>query len=101
MPSSCCLSSGDLLSHHFVGFVKSQEGENEDGNEGELVVKFIDALPKVSWKYPYGREAFHLHPISNIKSFAYIILFSGILLWSYLHPKEFIRMQDVLKPSSL
>ena len=72
MPSSCCLSSGDLLSHHFVGFVKSQEGENEDGNEGELVVKFIDALPKVSWKYPYGRDAFHLHPISNIKSFAHI-----------------------------
>ncbi|KFQ33487.1 Phosphatidylinositol 3,4,5-trisphosphate 5-phosphatase 1, partial [Mesitornis unicolor] len=29
-------------------FVKSQEGENEDGNEGELVVKFVDALPKLT-----------------------------------------------------
>ncbi|XP_055579192.1 phosphatidylinositol 3,4,5-trisphosphate 5-phosphatase 1 isoform X1 [Falco cherrug] len=29
-------------------FVKSQEGENEDGNEGELVVKFTDALPKLT-----------------------------------------------------
>ncbi|NWS25202.1 SHIP1 phosphatase, partial [Polioptila caerulea] len=29
-------------------FVKSQEGENEDGNEGELVVKFVEALPKLT-----------------------------------------------------
>lgn len=30
-----------------IGFVKSQEGENEEGSEGELVVKFGETLPKV------------------------------------------------------
>lgn len=55
--SSCCLLSGELFSHPYAGFVKSQEGENEDGSEGELVVKFVDALPKVNWN-PHGREAF-------------------------------------------
>lgn len=30
-----------------TGFVKSQEGENEEGSEGELVVKFGETLPKV------------------------------------------------------
>lgn len=55
--------------------MKSQEGENEDGKEGELVVKFVDALPKVNWTvfpHPYGREAFRWHPISNITSFPYV-----------------------------
>ena len=31
-----------------TGFVKSQEGENEEGSEGELVVKFGETLPKVT-----------------------------------------------------
>lgn len=36
-----------FFSNTFAEFVKSQEGENEEGNEGELVVKFAEALPKV------------------------------------------------------
>lgn len=44
--------SGPPISEHVAscpptGFVKSQEGENEEGSEGELVVKFGETLPKV------------------------------------------------------
>lgn len=39
--------ASNFFSNTFTGFVKSQEGENEEGNEGELVVKFVEALPKV------------------------------------------------------
>ena len=34
-------------SYSLTGFVKSQEGENEEGSEGELVVRFGETLPKV------------------------------------------------------
>lgn len=40
-------SAGNFFPNTFAEFVKSQEGENEEGNEGELVVKFAEALPKV------------------------------------------------------
>lgn len=43
--------ASDCLFVPSAGFVKSQEGENEDGNEGELVVKFVDTLPKVNGRY--------------------------------------------------
>uniref|UniRef100_A0A8C5SAU5 phosphatidylinositol-3,4,5-trisphosphate 5-phosphatase n=1 Tax=Laticauda laticaudata TaxID=8630 RepID=A0A8C5SAU5_LATLA len=36
----------EFYSSCLESFVKSQEGENEEGNEGELVVKFVEALPK-------------------------------------------------------
>nr|XP_012308796.1 phosphatidylinositol 3,4,5-trisphosphate 5-phosphatase 1-like [Aotus nancymaae] len=41
-------------------FVKSQEGENEEGSEGELLVKFGETLPKVILEQgiPRGRVAF-------------------------------------------
>lgn len=36
--------------------MKSQEGENEEGSEGELVVRFGETLPKVipEEKVPWG-----------------------------------------------
>lgn len=40
----------DQPSYPLIGFVKSQEGENEEGSEGELVVKFGETLPKVIHK---------------------------------------------------
>lgn len=39
-----------------TGFVKSQEGENEEGSEGELVVKFGETLPKVIQGQDIPRE---------------------------------------------
>lgn len=39
-----------------TGFVKSQEGENEEGSEGELVVKFGETLPKVNQEQDVARE---------------------------------------------
>lgn len=41
------LFSESQPSYPRTGFVKSQEGENEEGSEGELVVKFGETLPKV------------------------------------------------------
>lgn len=41
-----------------TGFVKSQEGENEEGSEGELVVKFGETLPKVIQEQDVPRENF-------------------------------------------
>ncbi|KAK9401010.1 phosphatidylinositol 3-4-5-trisphosphate 5-phosphatase 1 [Crotalus adamanteus] len=38
----------EFYSSCLESFVKSQEGENEEGNEGELVVKFVEALPKLT-----------------------------------------------------
>ena len=41
-----------------TGFVKSQEGENEEGSEGELVVKFGETLPKVTQEQGTPRASF-------------------------------------------
>uniref|UniRef100_A0A670ZTE5 phosphatidylinositol-3,4,5-trisphosphate 5-phosphatase n=1 Tax=Pseudonaja textilis TaxID=8673 RepID=A0A670ZTE5_PSETE len=38
----------EFYSSCLESFVKSQEGENEEGNEGELVVRFVEALPKLT-----------------------------------------------------
>ncbi|XP_071608051.1 phosphatidylinositol 3,4,5-trisphosphate 5-phosphatase 1 isoform X3 [Heliangelus exortis] len=49
-------------------FVKSQEGENEDGSEGELVVKFIDALPKLTPIISDPEYLLDQHILISIKS---------------------------------
>uniref|UniRef100_A0A8C3XN54 phosphatidylinositol-3,4,5-trisphosphate 5-phosphatase n=2 Tax=Chelydra serpentina TaxID=8475 RepID=A0A8C3XN54_CHESE len=49
-------------------FVKSQEGENEDGNEGELVVKFIEALPKLTPIISDPEYLLDQHILISIKS---------------------------------
>ncbi|NWR61589.1 SHIP1 phosphatase, partial [Bucorvus abyssinicus] len=49
-------------------FVKSQEGENEDGKEGELVVKFIDALPKLTPIISDPEYLLDQHILISIKS---------------------------------
>ncbi|XP_068001427.1 phosphatidylinositol 3,4,5-trisphosphate 5-phosphatase 1 isoform X6 [Melanerpes formicivorus] len=49
-------------------FVKSQEGENEDGNEGELVVKFLDALPKLTPIISDPEYLLDQHILISIKS---------------------------------
>lgn len=41
------LWSANPAFYSLTGFVKSQEGENEEGSEGELVVRFGETLPKV------------------------------------------------------
>lgn len=45
---SCTVVLKTCLPFPPTGFVKSQEGENEEGSEGELVVKFGETLPKVT-----------------------------------------------------
>lgn len=50
------LSSENQPSCPPTGFVKSQEGENEEGSEGELVVKFGETLPKVIQEDHIPRE---------------------------------------------
>ncbi|XP_019359298.1 PREDICTED: phosphatidylinositol 3,4,5-trisphosphate 5-phosphatase 1 isoform X2 [Gavialis gangeticus] len=49
-------------------FVKSQEGENEDGNEGELVVKFVDTLPKLTSIISDPEYLLDQHILISIKS---------------------------------
>ncbi|XP_042741301.1 phosphatidylinositol 3,4,5-trisphosphate 5-phosphatase 1 isoform X3 [Lagopus leucura] len=49
-------------------FVKSQEGENEDGSEGELVVKFVDALPKLTPIISDPEYLLDQHILISIKS---------------------------------
>uniref|UniRef100_A0A672UTT7 phosphatidylinositol-3,4,5-trisphosphate 5-phosphatase n=1 Tax=Strigops habroptila TaxID=2489341 RepID=A0A672UTT7_STRHB len=49
-------------------FVKSQEGENEDGSEGELVVKFADALPKLTPIISDPEYLLDQHILISIKS---------------------------------
>ncbi|XP_021251004.1 phosphatidylinositol 3,4,5-trisphosphate 5-phosphatase 1 isoform X3 [Numida meleagris] len=49
-------------------FVKSQEGENEDGSEGELVVKFTDALPKLTPIISDPEYLLDQHILISIKS---------------------------------
>ncbi|NXP20426.1 SHIP1 phosphatase, partial [Scytalopus superciliaris] len=49
-------------------FVKSQEGENEDGNEGELVVKFVSALPKLTPIISDPEYLLDQHILISIKS---------------------------------
>uniref|UniRef100_A0A8C4WKC2 phosphatidylinositol-3,4,5-trisphosphate 5-phosphatase n=1 Tax=Gopherus evgoodei TaxID=1825980 RepID=A0A8C4WKC2_9SAUR len=49
-------------------FVKSHEGENEDGNEGELVVKFIEALPKLTPIISDPEYLLDQHILISIKS---------------------------------
>ncbi|XP_043820457.1 phosphatidylinositol 3,4,5-trisphosphate 5-phosphatase 1 isoform X1 [Dromiciops gliroides] len=49
-------------------FVKSQEGENEEGTEGELVVKFIDDLPKLTPIISDPEYLLDQHILISIKS---------------------------------
>ncbi|XP_032554121.1 phosphatidylinositol 3,4,5-trisphosphate 5-phosphatase 1 isoform X2 [Chiroxiphia lanceolata] len=49
-------------------FVKSQEGENEDGSEGELVVKFVNALPKLTPIISDPEYLLDQHILISIKS---------------------------------
>lgn len=58
------LSSENQLSCPSTGFVKSQEGENEEGSEGELVVRFGETLPKVIQEEHIPKEDFAItiHP---------------------------------------
>ncbi|XP_061492449.1 phosphatidylinositol 3,4,5-trisphosphate 5-phosphatase 1 isoform X1 [Rhineura floridana] len=49
-------------------FVKSQEGENEEGNEGELVVKFVEALPKLTPIISDPEYLLDQHILISIKS---------------------------------
>lgn len=48
LSGSCAVLLKTCLLVPPTGFVKSQEGENEEGSEGELVVKFGETLPKVT-----------------------------------------------------
>ncbi|ELV09599.1 Phosphatidylinositol-3,4,5-trisphosphate 5-phosphatase 1 [Tupaia chinensis] len=49
-------------------FVKSQEGENEDGSEGELVVKFGETLPKLKPIISDPEYLLDQHILISIKS---------------------------------
>uniref|UniRef100_G3VUI8 phosphatidylinositol-3,4,5-trisphosphate 5-phosphatase n=1 Tax=Sarcophilus harrisii TaxID=9305 RepID=G3VUI8_SARHA len=49
-------------------FVKSQEGENEEGAEGELVVKFLDDLPKLTPIISDPEYLLDQHILISIKS---------------------------------
>ncbi|XP_066475539.1 phosphatidylinositol 3,4,5-trisphosphate 5-phosphatase 1 isoform X2 [Tiliqua scincoides] len=49
-------------------FVKSQEGENEEGKEGELVVKFAEALPKLTPIISDPEYLLDQHILISIKS---------------------------------
>uniref|UniRef100_A0A5F8GEZ3 phosphatidylinositol-3,4,5-trisphosphate 5-phosphatase n=1 Tax=Monodelphis domestica TaxID=13616 RepID=A0A5F8GEZ3_MONDO len=49
-------------------FVKSQEGENEEGTEGELVVKFADDLPKLTPIISDPEYLLDQHILISIKS---------------------------------
>ncbi|XP_062988465.1 phosphatidylinositol 3,4,5-trisphosphate 5-phosphatase 1 [Elgaria multicarinata webbii] len=49
-------------------FVKSKEGENEEGNEGELVVKFVEALPKLTPIISDPEYLLDQHILISIKS---------------------------------
>ncbi|XP_051855240.1 phosphatidylinositol 3,4,5-trisphosphate 5-phosphatase 1 isoform X4 [Antechinus flavipes] len=49
-------------------FVKSQEGENEEGTEGELVVKFVDDLPKLTPIISDPEYLLDQHILISIKS---------------------------------
>uniref|UniRef100_A0A8C0J0Q9 phosphatidylinositol-3,4,5-trisphosphate 5-phosphatase n=1 Tax=Chelonoidis abingdonii TaxID=106734 RepID=A0A8C0J0Q9_CHEAB len=58
----------EFYSSCLESFVKSQEGENEDGNEGELVVKFIEALPKLTPIISDPEYLLDQHILISIKS---------------------------------
>uniref|UniRef100_A0A803TBB3 phosphatidylinositol-3,4,5-trisphosphate 5-phosphatase n=2 Tax=Anolis carolinensis TaxID=28377 RepID=A0A803TBB3_ANOCA len=49
-------------------FVKSKEGENEEGNEGELVVTFVEALPKLTPIISDPEYLLDQHILISIKS---------------------------------
>uniref|UniRef100_A0A8D0HC96 phosphatidylinositol-3,4,5-trisphosphate 5-phosphatase n=1 Tax=Sphenodon punctatus TaxID=8508 RepID=A0A8D0HC96_SPHPU len=49
-------------------FVKSQEGENEEGNEGELVVRFPETLPKLTPIISDPEYLLDQHILISIKS---------------------------------
>nr|XP_051690127.1 phosphatidylinositol 3,4,5-trisphosphate 5-phosphatase 1 [Oryctolagus cuniculus] len=49
-------------------FVKSQEGENEEGSEGELVVKFGESLPKLTPIISDPEYLLDQHVLISIKS---------------------------------
>uniref|UniRef100_A0A8C3YUA4 phosphatidylinositol-3,4,5-trisphosphate 5-phosphatase n=1 Tax=Catagonus wagneri TaxID=51154 RepID=A0A8C3YUA4_9CETA len=51
-----------------TGFVKSQEGENEEGSEGELVVKFGESLPKLKPIISDPEYLLDQHILISIKS---------------------------------
>ncbi|XP_063162964.1 phosphatidylinositol 3,4,5-trisphosphate 5-phosphatase 1 [Candoia aspera] len=58
----------EFYSSCLESFVKSQEGENEQGNEGELVVKFVEALPKLTPIISDPEYLLDQHILISIKS---------------------------------
>ncbi|KAM9127814.1 phosphatidylinositol 3,4,5-trisphosphate 5-phosphatase 1 isoform 3-T3 [Pangshura tecta] len=58
----------EFYSSCLESFVKSQEGENEDGNEGELMVKFTEALPKLTPIISDPEYLLDQHILISIKS---------------------------------
>ncbi|XP_053167268.1 phosphatidylinositol 3,4,5-trisphosphate 5-phosphatase 1 isoform X2 [Hemicordylus capensis] len=58
----------EFYSSCLESFVKSQEGENEEGNEGELVVKFDEALPKLTPIISDPEYLLDQHILISIKS---------------------------------
>ncbi|XP_044291255.1 phosphatidylinositol 3,4,5-trisphosphate 5-phosphatase 1 isoform X1 [Varanus komodoensis] len=58
----------EFYSSCLESFVKSKEGENEEGNEGELVVKFVDALPKLTPIISDPEYLLDQHILISIKS---------------------------------
>ncbi|XP_033005899.1 phosphatidylinositol 3,4,5-trisphosphate 5-phosphatase 1 isoform X1 [Lacerta agilis] len=58
----------EFYSSCLESFVKSQEGENEEGNEGELVVKFVEALPKLTPIISDPEYLLDQHILISIKS---------------------------------
>lgn len=65
-----------FFSNTLAGFVKSQEGENEEGNEGELVVKFV-SLPKVVYFCTYFNKILSVQQNSVFKNI-YIIRITNL-----------------------
>ncbi|XP_004637459.2 phosphatidylinositol 3,4,5-trisphosphate 5-phosphatase 1 isoform X1 [Octodon degus] len=58
----------ELHSSCLESFVKSQEGENEEGSEGELVVKFGETLPKLKPIISDPEYLLDQHILISIKS---------------------------------
>ncbi|XP_054839709.1 phosphatidylinositol 3,4,5-trisphosphate 5-phosphatase 1 isoform X2 [Eublepharis macularius] len=58
----------EFYSSCLESFVKSQEGENEEGNEGELVVKFVEGLPKLTPIISDPEYLLDQHILISIKS---------------------------------
>nr|XP_020643082.1 phosphatidylinositol 3,4,5-trisphosphate 5-phosphatase 1 isoform X1 [Pogona vitticeps] len=58
----------EFYSSCLESFVKSKEGENEEGSEGELVVKFVEGLPKLTPIISDPEYLLDQHILISIKS---------------------------------